>query len=290
MRYFLSLFISCFLFQTSFAQEQKVFQSFQDTRIINMHSVETLKKGKLDMRITHRFGDIAGDSGGWPTFYGLENASDILIGFDYGVTDNFLIGLNRTKGSVNNPLKQNLNGILKIRLIQQEINGNQPFSFTVLGMTSYSTMQKSDSEGVLNFFEKNAHRFTHHLQLLLARKFGERFTFQLSGAWTYRNIVPASDQNDIVSAGAAIRLKVSKAFGLIAEATVPISEVKTRDLGFYPAIGVGIEFDTSGGHVFQINVTNATGISETDYIPYTQTNWKDGEFRLGFTISRLFTL
>jgi hypothetical protein len=29
---------------------------------------------------------------------------------------------------------------------------------------------------------------------------------------------------------------------------------------------------------------------ETDYIPYTTSSWSEGEFRLGFTISRLFNL
>jgi hypothetical protein len=50
-----------------------------------------------------------------------------------------------------------------------------------------------------------------------------------------------------------------------------------------------LEWDT-GGHVFQLNFTNATGIFETDYIPYTISNWGDGEFRMGFTISRWFNL
>ena len=54
-------------------------------------------------------------------------------------------------------------------------------------------------------------------------------------------------------------------------------------------VGFGLEFDT-GGHVFQLNLTNAKGLSAADYIPYTNTKWSDGEFRLGFTISRLFNL
>ena len=47
--------------------QEKVWQTFKDTRVINTHSIETLRKGKLDMRIAHRFGDFAGDGGGWPT-------------------------------------------------------------------------------------------------------------------------------------------------------------------------------------------------------------------------------
>ena len=290
MKSLLLALLICFFGASIYAQDEKVIETFRDRRVVNTHSIETLPKGKLDFRVTHRFGDIGGASGGWPTFYGLENASDILIGFEYGVTDNIMIGLNRTKGS--GPLRQNLNGIFKVRLINQEIQGNQPLSLTFLGITSYSTMPKSETEGVLSFFEKGAHRFSHHLQLILARKFSNRFSFQASGAWTFRNIVPANDKNDLVSVATAFRLQLSKALGLIAEATFPISEVKNTEDGFYPALGIGFEFDTSGGHVFQVNLTNATGISETDFIPYTVSNWdiSKGEYRLGFTISRLFTL
>lgn len=266
----------------------KVVKTFKDTRVINAHSVETLKARKLDFRITHRFGDLAGDAGGWPTFYGLENAADIAMGFEYGLTDNITIGISRTKGS--GPLKQNVLGLLKIAIMKQEINGNLPFSLTVLGRSSFSTMQKSQTEGVLHFFEKSAHRLSYHIGLYAARKFGERFSLQANVAWTYRNIVNDDDLNDLVSAGAAARFQVTKAFGLIFDATVPFSALRTAENGFYPALGVGFEFDTHGGHVFQINLTNATGIEETDYIPYTRSNWGEGEFRLGFTISRLFSL
>ena len=279
---FLALIISI-----TWSQEQ-VYQTFKDTRVINSHSVETLRAGRMDIRIAHRFGDIAGAAGGWQTFYGLENATDVMIGAEFGLTDNLMFGVNRAKGA--GPLKQNVNTFLKWRLITQEINGSQPFSLAFLAMATGSTMQKSNVEGVLNFFEKSAHRFSYHLQMFLAKKFSERLSLQINAGWTYRNIVPSNDQNDLVSVGGAARLQLTKSIGLIVDATLPISELRTSENGFYPAVGIGFEWETGGGHVFQLNVTNATGISETDYIPYTQSNWLDGQYRLGFTISRLFTL
>jgi hypothetical protein len=62
-----------------------------------------------------------------------------------------------------------------------------------------------------------------------------------------------------------------------------------RPEGFYTPFGIGLEMET-GGHIFQINFTNATGIIENDYIPYTTKQWSENEFRLGFTISRIFNL
>ncbi len=306
-RHFSILFICLFLFSvpSSFAQEkeamdenrmsaqeskeEKVTQTFRHTRVINSHSVETLPARKMDFRIAHRFGDIAGNAGGWPTFYGLENASDVSIGFEYGITDNIMFGVNRAKGS--GPLKQLVNTFLKIRIMNQEINGNLPFSLTVVGINAFSTMQKSASVDALNFFENGSHRFAYHLGFHVARKFSDAFSLQLNTAWTFRNIVPFGDQNDLPSIGGSLRWNVSKALGIIVDTTFPIdTDFRTTENGYYPVVGIGFEFDTSGGHVFQLNVTNATGLSETDFIPYTTSNWGDGEFRLGFTISRLFSI
>lgn len=274
-----------------FAQAQDddglVFETFKDTRVINTHSVETLHSGKLDIRIGHRFGDLVGNSGGWQTFYGLENATDIMIGVEYGVSRTLTIGLNRTKGS--GPLKRLVNGIVKYKLLQQKKDNSMPITMTFLGVGSASTMAKSDNPEVLNFFEKTSHRFIYTAQLLIARKFSDKFSLQVIPSYTHRNVVGFNDDNGLFSLGFASRIQLSKVFGLIVDGTFPFSELRTSENGYHPAIGVGLEIDT-GGHVFQVNFTNATAISETDYIPNTTGDWGEGQFRLGFTISRTFNL
>jgi len=267
----------------------KVIQTFRHSRVINSHSVETLPARKLDFRIVHRFGDLAGANGGWPTFYGLENAADVSIGFEYGISDRIMAGISRTKGA--GPLKQNINTLLKARILSQTLDGKVPISIAVIGMMSASTMQRSELEGVLNFFAKGTHRLTYHTGLHLARKFGDRFSAQLNGQWTYRNVVLQGDENSLISVGGGFRAQVSQSLAILGDVTFPIlSDLRTSENDFYPSLGIGFEFDTSGGHVFQINLTNSQGSVETDYIPYTRSNWGDGEFRLGFTISRLFNL
>lgn len=273
----------------AFAQEEgKVFQTFKDTRVINSHSTETLKAWYLDFRVGHRFGDIAGSRGGWQTLYGLENASDILIGFELGLSDRLMIGVNRTKGA--GPLKQNVNTFLKYQLFRQTTDGKTPFTVTLLGTGSISTMQASEDPETIQAFAKFSHRIAYTGHLLIGRKFSERFSLQFGAGISHRNIVLDNDQNDFAFINAAARLQLAKWLGLIAEGTFTFSDLRTADNGYYPALGVGFEIETGGGHVYQINLTNATGIAETDFIPYTTSNWSDGEFRLGFTIARLFKI
>ena len=63
--------------------EQKTsVKTFNSTRIINSHTVETLWGRSLDIVISHRFGDMA-TPGAARTFFGLDNASDIRIALEY---------------------------------------------------------------------------------------------------------------------------------------------------------------------------------------------------------------
>lgn len=284
----LPISICLFCFAHFLYSQEYTQQTFKDTRVINTHTVETLEKRKLDVRIGHRFGDIAGNNGGWQTFYGLENAADIMIGAEYGITNNITVGLNRTKGA--GPLKKLINTSLKYRFLRQKEDESMPFSMAAYGLWSISTMEQDTSnDEVLNNFPEFSHRSMYTVQVLIARKFSNAFSFQVIPSYTHRNLVPFNDTNGLFSLGFAMRIQLSKVFGIIADATFPFSDLRTPENDYYPPLGIGLEIDT-GGHIFQINFTNARGIAETDYIPNTQSDWLKGEFRLGFTISRTFNL
>ena len=285
--------LACFILFTCFvvdiyAQEYAPV-TFNDRRVINSHSVEMLEARKMDFRTSHRFGDMFGAQGGWPSFYGLENSTDIGIGFDYGINDNINVGISRTKGS--GELRQLINTYFKARLMRQQINGKNPLSITIAGMANVSTMTKSSADGFLSFFPSPSNRWAYHIQLMFARRMNSRLSLQLSLNYTYRDIVYNYDQHDLPSIGLASRLRLTKATSLIFDATLPVLD-GDRDTpqNYFPPIGFGLEFMTGGGHVFQINLTNATGLSETDYIPYSFSDWTQGEFRLGFTIARKFSV
>lgn len=274
-----------------------VYRTFKDSRVVNIHSTETLPKGRLDIRISHRFGDLAGDNGGFATFYGLETASDVSIGGEYGFSDRLTIGLYRAKGagvSVEGfpGLRQLLNGLGKLRLTQQGENGGAPISATLMGLISLSTQEKLEgagNEAAIASFPDFKHRMASHVQLILARKFSDGFSLQVSPGYTHRNLVPFEDKNGMFSISAGGRVQVTRTLGILADVAMPLIETRTSGSGYFPAVGLGFEFETSG-HIFQVNLTNATALMETDFIPYTTSDWTEGEFRIGFTISRWFNL
>lgn len=277
-------------------QKEYVFQTFKDTRVINTYSTETLKKRMLDVRIAHRFGDYFNNwnfQNAWSNFFGFENAADISMGVEYGVTDNFMIGFHRTKGA--GPLKSLLHLNAKYKVLAQTKDNKMPISMAVAGSVSVSTMWASLNPQDLSSFPGGfGHRMIYSLQVHVARKFGEIFSLQISPTVVWRNLVEHDDSNFLASASICAKIQVSKALGIILDANFAFdayrwSNSSTRRRNYYFPLGIGFEIDT-GGHVFQINLTNSAGIEPTDYIPNTTLDWTKGQFRIGFTISRAFRM
>src|SRR5438874_12824026 len=71
---------------------------FYGQRLINSNTVEVLRKGVMEFRVIHNFGDIAGKAGGIDNFFGLDGASDVKIGFQVGVGNRLNILAARTRG------------------------------------------------------------------------------------------------------------------------------------------------------------------------------------------------
>ncbi len=73
---------------------------------------------------------------------------------------------------------------------------------------------------------------------------------------------------------------------IIVDYAHPFSTFRSNN-GFSDPLGLGIQLVT-GGHVFTINITNARTASEINYLSNTTSDYFRGNFRLGFTIARMF--
>lgn len=261
-------------------KSRKVFATFKTTRIVNSHSIETVKGKSLDFRITHHFGDVAGEAGGVHTLYGMDQAADIRIAFEYGITDRLSLGVGRSKTA------EILDGYVKYRLSGQTEDNKMPVSTTLFVNTGFTPQKNLNGE-----YDNAAHRASYTYQILIARKFSPNFSLQLMPSLLHRNYVfQAADENDIFSLGVGGRLKLTKRFALLADYFYSFSEFRRENNDLYQApLGVGVEIET-GGHVFHMFFTNNAGIIENVFIPNTTSSWTKGEFKFGFNISRTFAL
>ena len=259
-------------------------ETFMSSRIINGHSVEMLRKGVLEFRVEHRFGDIAGSNGGVQTLYGLDNSSDIRIAFEYGIMDNLMVGIGRSKGT-GNPYTSLIDGFVKYRLLQQEKTG-MPFSMVFLGTSSMSYAKASADESMVQHYPKFSHRFAYSAQLNIARKFGERVSVAVMPTVVHRNYVLQSDVNTLFALGGALRCGLTSKTAILLEYYHCFNPAGTRAMNTN-SLGIAFEWITFG-HNFTINLTNSRGFGETQFIPYTYEQWLKGQFRLGFCIGRKY--
>lgn len=254
--------------------------TFKSTRIINGQSIETIAKKHLDFRISHRFGTI---NSGYKELWGLDQ-SRIRLGFEYGLTDNITVGVGRSS------YQKTYDYFLKMKVLKQSSGvKNIPVSVALFVSNATNTM---DTSPALQFF-KNLERQTYTSQILIARKFNDRLSLQLTPTVIHNNKAESIlDQNTVYALGVGGRAKISKRTSFnfeyfyvpksLISGTTQLDPLKTNNL----SLGFDIE---TGGHVFQLHVSNSRGMIEKQFITGTTDSWTNGGIFYGFNISRIFS-
>lgn len=248
-------------------------QTFKGTRLINGHSIETRKKGVLDVIISHRFGRL--NSGAYELF-GLDQ-SNVRLGADFGLTDRLNIGVGR------NSFEKTYDGFVKYKILRQS-HGSSPISVAGFSSIALKTLKSGEATGEAGLNS----RLTYSYQLILAKKFSQSFSFQVSPTMVHRNsVIDESDPNDIFALGAGGRIKLTKRLSLNAEYYYQYNTMENSPMKNSVALGFDIE---TGGHVFQLHFTNSRAMIEKGFITETTGDFFDGDVHFGFNISRTFQL
>lgn len=250
--------------------------TFKSTRVINGQSIENAAAGVMDFRISHRFGSL---NSGPHQAYGLDQAY-MRLGFEYGATDRIMVGLGRTN------VNEEVDGFVKVKILRQSSGGkgSMPISLSWFSSTVMTTQawQNTDRK---NYFTSRLY-FCH--QLLVARKFNDRLSLQISPSVIHRNIVKTKgDKHDVLAGGIGGRYKVTRRTSVNGE----YFYVLPNQLGsqFTNCLSVGVDLET-GGHVFQLHLTNSRLMNEKGFISETTGKWSKGDIFFGFNISRVFTI
>jgi Membrane bound beta barrel domain (DUF5777) len=263
-------------------ETEYTFATFKGTRLGNGHTIETKNAGSLEFIFQHRFGAI---SGGAYEMFGLDQAY-VRLGLDYGITDRLSVSIGR------NSFDKTMDGYLKYKVLRQSTGVKTfPFSMTLLGGLAYKLSPKNNSDVSPDF--ENVDRLSYTAQALIARKFTTNFSFQIMPTYIHKNIVQAYEENDQLALGLGGRLKVTKSLALTGEYYInfsaPDNDTLTDDQKLYNSLTLGIDIET-GGHVFQLLLTNAIGLTERAYITETADNFFEGDIHLGFNVTRTFQL
>ena len=207
------------------------------------------------------------------------------MALDYGITDRLMIGIGRST------YQKTVDGSIKYKLLRQCDQGcGMPVTVNLVASTSVTTL----TEDQVPWFADSAaghlpHRLAYSFQVIVGRKFSEGLSLQLTPGVVHRNLVATPDaHNDLYNVGLSGRVKVSKRVALTGEYFYVLPDQGSRE-PFHNSLALGVDIQT-GGHVFQLQVTNSTGMFERAFITETTGDFFQGDIHFGFNISRVFTL
>ncbi len=250
--------------------------TFKATRIMNGQSIERMPQGQLDFRIQHRFGTLNQKE---YNFWGLDGATNHMS-LEYGITDWVMLGIGREFGT----LEKNADAFAKFSLWRQS-TGKVEMPVTISWFTSIT--DRTADYPQYNSLYPNSTRYTFVNQALLARKFNNLFSLQLTPTHIHYNLVPTEmDPHDEFALGAGGRLKLTNRMSINAE-YYHVFKTANMSIPYYDPLSIGIDIET-GGHVFQLIFTNSSGMIEKEFIGRTIGKWSKGDIHFGFNISRVF--
>ena len=243
--------------------------TFKATRIVNSQSIELTRPKTLEFMILHRFGSM---NNGFYDLFGMDEAA-IRFDLKYGINDRISLGAGRSS------LNKTYDIFTKLKILKQTSGGSSfPFSLALFSKIEISTI---DQNLPMN------DQLTFDIQVLAARKFNPSISVQVMPTFIHRNLVQtANESHDLLSFGIGGRVKVTRRVSINTDTFFPLGE---RNESFKQSWGLGCDIET-GGHVFQLMITNVQGSFESNYIENATGTFDELNLFLGFNITRVFSL
>jgi hypothetical protein len=268
----------------SVPENKPVKNTFNSIWLIDDQSVMVPIKGTFEFDLQHRFGLI---NSGEQDMAGLFAPSNIRLGFEYVVMNKLMVGFGITKLN----LTWDVNA--KYALWKQMQNGGMPVSVTYYGNAAFDTRSKdyfTNPDAI-----ETLDRISFFHQIIIARKFSDRLSVQVAPSLSHFNTVEAfkDDEgqtidkynNDHFAVAIGARYKISPVTNLLINFDQPISTHEVQDP--QSNLSFGIEINTSA-HQFQFFLTNFYNITPQRNNLFNTNSPGDGEFLLGFNMTRLW--
>ena len=257
--------------------------AFESSTLIDNATNVLFIKNTLEVMMQHRFDEINGGENDMAGFWG---ASNIRIAISYALHERLTVGYGTTKEG----RLQDFNW--KIGLLQQTRSDKTPISLSYYGNFAIDARPN-------NKFYLRQHRYSNFHQLIVARRFNQKLSFQFAPSVSHYNGVEAFKKNDRFSIAFGGRYKISAQTAILFDYSQPITKfgkdpdyilpVRGGDSNplNQPGISIGTEFATSG-HSFQIFITNYRGIVPQQNYMKNVNDFLYGDFLIGFNITRIY--
>ena len=254
--------------------------TFESIWLMDNQTVMVPGKGTFELDFQHRFGTW---EKGYDNFFGIFAPSNMRIGLDYVPTNNLMVGFGFTKQHY----LWDVYG--KYALLKQGRQAGSPVSL------SYYVNAANERREENKNFQEQSDRWSFFHQVMIARKFSEDFSLQVSGNLSWFNFKDrfyddqgtylGRDKNEQFSASAMARYKLSNLMAVTVAYDLPITDQKFFNPE--PNLSLGFEIVTSG-HAFQVFVGNFQSIIPQFNHTFNSNSFGDNEILLGFNITKVW--
>jgi hypothetical protein len=271
-------------------KQKLVKNTFRSTRIINMQSVEMGGKGYMQFLISHHFGNIWNEDGGAENIaqlFGLNSGiAHTYLSLDYSPINRLNLGFAATGNAA-------FEGWVKIKVLRQQTGSRKiPITIDWYSLANWDA-RKNVPDGSFGW---NRISFLH--QVLIARKFSNKFSLQLSPSMVHYNVIPygLDNHNNIYSIGIggkyALNDKKSITFEYSRQLNMfeKVIDKSGNIINYEPdLLALGMEFST-GGHNFQFYIGSTNSATNIEQLSRNSNRIFHGELALGFHLNRSFFL
>lgn len=248
-------------------KEQLERRAFESASLIENPTNVLFDKNTLEVQMQHRFG-LINETNTLAGIYG--DGANIRIALSYAIHERLTIGYGTTK---NNRLQD---FFWKVGLLRQTRSNSMPVSVSYYGNFTIDARTEST-------FNLEQDRYSFFNQVIIAKRFSPNISLQIAPSISHFNAVEPGMENDMFAIAFGGRVKISPNTAIIADYSQPLTEFKQKNP--HPGLSIGAEFATSA-HTFQIFLTNYSGIVPQQNYMKNQNDFFDGDFMIGFNITR----
>ncbi len=257
--------------------------TFFFSKLINTQTTEVLPNKAAAFAIQHRFGVTELNEKFITDFMGTDLASNIRLAYVKAINDKIYVELGRTKYGKVYDLGY------KYKFLQQTIDNKMPISmavYTNIGISTADFPTNPDNSTFDNgaaFSYTFAHRLSYNTQLIVARKFSDKFSMQMAPVVIWKNLVAIDEENLNLAIPIGGRYRITNKSAILFEITPKI----IADDKQIP-LALAWEIASSTAHAFQIVVASTDGVLEQNIYTKPIYDYNKGMFVLGFNIKRMF--
>ena len=243
-------------------------QLFHSTQAVNLPTAEALQQGNFEFEISHRFIPTLRD--GSSSLWGFDGPVNIRLALGYAYSDKGYVTLGRSN------VQDNLDLHVKQQLFSYR-HEVMPLLVAVRLGTAWNTQ-------VPGVDAADADNLQYYGQLIINTMYGEHFALGVVPSYLENSHIACPDRQYSFVVGVHAQYYITDVFNVLAEWIPTVTGWRTR----HNSVAFGIELET-GGHFFKIILSNNDLLNPSQVLAGASNSFNDGEWHIGFNITRLLT-